>query len=244
MSGHSHAKTIKHQKDLTDKKRGAIFSKVSRLISVAVKEGGPNPENNTRLRMAMEAAKNANMPKDNVDRAIQRAIGSDSEENLQEVSFEAYGPGGISIIIDGITSNTNRALGEVKKILSQNGGKMVGEGAVKWMFDRKGLIVLDPETQPESFKNKEKLEMTAIEAGADDMRWEENNLELYTKIEDLDGVKKKIEEMGLKIDTTALGWISKEEVSLEEKEKKANQKLFEALNESEDVQSVFSNLKT
>lgn len=137
MSGHSHAKTIKHQKELTDQKRGQAFSKMARLISVAVKEGGPNPEINSKLRMAIEMAKKLNMPRENVERAISRGSGAAAGEELEEVLFEAYGPGGIAIIIEGITDNKNRTLGEVKQILNQNGGKLVGEGGVKWLFERK-----------------------------------------------------------------------------------------------------------
>jgi len=138
MSGHSHAKTVKRVKEANAKKRGQIFSKLARLISVAVKEGGPNPETNSKLRLAFEIAKEANMPKENIERAIKRASGEAEGEKLEEILFEAYGPGGIAIVIEGITDNKNRALGEIKQILNQHNGKLVGEGAVRWMFERKG----------------------------------------------------------------------------------------------------------
>ena len=138
MSGHSHAKTIRRIKEASDKKRGQIFSKMARLISVAVKESGPSPDTNPKLRIAIEAARSVNMPKDNIDRAIKRGTGEDvSAEKLEEVIFEAFGPGGIAIIIEGITDNKNRALGEIKQILSQHRAKMTGEGGVRWMFERK-----------------------------------------------------------------------------------------------------------
>ena len=138
MSGHSHAKTVKRVKEAGDKKRGQAFSKIARLISVAVKEKGPNPETNPRLRIAIEAARSVNMPKDNIDRAIKKGTGEDVlTENLEEVIFEAYGPGGIAVIIEGITDNKNRTLGEIKQILSRHGSKMVGEGGVRWMFERR-----------------------------------------------------------------------------------------------------------
>jgi YebC/PmpR family DNA-binding regulatory protein len=244
MSGHSHAKTIKHQKNLTDQKRGQMFSKMARVISVAVKEGGSNPETNSKLRMVMEEARRVNMPRENVDRAIQHATGADNNEVLEEVSYEAYGPGGIAIIIEGITDNKNKALGEVKQILSQHGGKFVGEGAVKWMFERKGCLSIDLEQQTENLKNKEGLEMSAIEAGAEDIKWQtDGTLEVYTKIETLEPIKQTLEKLGLKIESASLDWIPKEEVTLEDSQKQSCQKLFDALDESDSVQNVYSNLK-
>ena len=243
MSGHSHAKTIRHQKNITDQKRGQMFSKMARVISVAVKEGGPNPETNAKLRVAVEEAKKNNMPKENVERAIKQAAGGAEGTNLEEVIFEAYGPGGIAIIVEGITDNKNRALGEVKQILNQNGGKLVGGGGVKWMFERKGCIVVDSKLQIEDLKNKENLELVSIEAGALDLYWHNDVLDVYTKIEDLEKVKKNLEEKGVKIDSTSLDWVAKEEIKLDEKQKETCQKLFEALDENEAVQEIYSNLK-
>lgn len=137
MSGHSHAKTIKHQKNITDQKRGQMFSKMARVISVAVKEGGANPETNNKLKVVMEQAKQFNMPKENIERAVKQALGGEAGGNLAEMVFEAYGPGGIALIIEAITDNKNRAIGEVKQALSQHGGKLVGEGGVRWLFERK-----------------------------------------------------------------------------------------------------------
>lgn len=244
MSGHSHARTIKHQKELTDKKRGQIFSKIARAILVAVKEGGPNPEMNAKLRLAIESARSFNMPRDNVEKAIKRGTGEISSEKLEEVLFEAYGPGGVAVIVEGITDNKNRTLGEIKQSLSQNNGKLVGEGSVKWMFGRKGCIVVDHRLQIEDLKNKEKLELAAIESGAEDIYWHEDALDVYTKIEDLDKVRKKLEERGIKIDSASLDWVPKEMVEVNEKEKETCQKLFESLDENEAVQDIYSNLKT
>jgi YebC/PmpR family DNA-binding regulatory protein len=245
MSGHSHAKTIKHQKNITDQKRGQMFSKMARVIWVAVKEGGPNPETNSKLKMAIETAKTVNMPKENVDRAVQKAIGGGEGENLEEVSFEAYGPGGLAVIIEGISDNKNRALGEVKAILNQKGGKLVGEGAVKWMFERKGNISLDINAQPEELQEKEKMEMTAREAGADDIKWREGDvLDIYTKIENLETVKQNLEKQMVKIDSASLDWVPKEEVAVSEEDKAAAEELFNSLDESDSVQNVYSNLKS
>jgi len=238
MSGHSHAKTIKHQKEITDKKRGQIFSKMSRLLSVAAKEGGTNPETNAKLRIAMETAKKWNLPKDNIERAIKKGSGELTGEKLEEFLFEGYGPEGIALMIEGITDNKNRTLGEVKKILHEQGGKLVGEGAVKWMFERKGSLTVNGQDQ-----NKEDLELMAIEAGADDVIWEENNLIIYTKPEELEKVKKSLEEKGKKIESVSLEWVPKEEVALSEKGESDCQKLFEALDENDSVQDVYSNLK-
>ena len=243
MSGHSHFKSIKYKKEITDKKRGQMFSKISQEISVAAKEGGGDPEFNPQLRLTIEKAKSVNMPTDNIERAIQRGIGKLEGVKLKEVLFEAYGPGGIAVIVEGITDNKNRTLGEIKQILNQNNGKLVGEGAVKWMFERKGCLVVDCKLQIEDLKNKEKLELISIEAGALDLYWHNDVLDVYTKTEDLEKVKKNLEEKGIKIDSSSLDWVAKEEIKLDEKQKEACQKLFEALDENEAVQEIYSNLK-
>ncbi|MCX6758992.1 MAG: YebC/PmpR family DNA-binding transcriptional regulator [Candidatus Nealsonbacteria bacterium] len=242
MSGHSHARTIKHQKDITDQKRGQIFSKMARVISIAVKDGGPNPETNTKLKVAIEQAKGFNLPKENIERAIKQATGGEEGTNLTEVVFEAFGPGGIAIIVEGITDNKNRTLGEIKQILNQNQGKLAGEGSVKWLFEKRGAITVKPDEQPK-IKNKDDLELTAIEAGAEDVYWYDNTLDVYTNPKDLDAVKKKLEEKEIKIDATSLDLMPKEEISVDKKTKEACQKLFEILDENDAVQEIYSNLK-
>jgi len=242
MSGHSHAKTIKRTKELTDKKRGQIFSKMARQIFVAVRENGPNPETNPKLRLAIETARGFNMPNENIERTIKRASGETMAEKLEEVLFEAYGPGRIAILIEGITDNKNRALGEIKQVLSQNKGKLVNEGAVKWLFERKGCITIDIKCQASNIK-KEDLEMLAIESGAEDIYEHNNILEIYTKPEELEKVKRNLEEKEVKIELSSLDWVPKETIELNEKEKELCQKLFEALDELESVQDIYSNLK-
>ena len=185
MSGHSHAKTIKHAKNITDQKRGQVFSKMAKVISLAAKEGGPNPETNNKLRVAMEQAKEFNLPKENIERAIKQAAGGNEGANLAEVIFEAYGPGGVAMVIEGITENKNRTLNEIKQILTQYNGKLVGEGGVQWMFDRK--------------------------------------------------IKKE--------GSGSLEWVAKENIEVNEKDKEACQKLFDALDENEAVQGIYSNMK-
>ena len=240
MSGHSHAKTVMATKTANDAKKGRIYSKYGRLITIAVKEGGGSgdPEKNSKLKAIIEQAKNSNMPKENIERAIKKGTGELAGESLESVSYEGFGPGGIAIIIDGITDNTNRTLGEIKSILNQNGGKMAGEGAVRWMFERKGIIIISGEG-----KTKEELELMAIELGADDVKSNENNIDIYTKIEDLESIKKALEEKGIKIESASLDYVPKEEVMVSEKEKEQAQRLFDALDENDAVNEIYSNLK-
>ena len=242
MSGHSHAKTVKRQKELDAKKRGKVFSKVTRLISVAVKEGGSNPDTNPKLRLAFETAKKWNMPKENIERAISRMNGESSTESLEEVVFEGFGPGGIAVMVEGITDNKNRTIGEVKQIFNQNQGKLAGEGAVKWLFEKRGAITIKPKEQLK-MKNKDELELTAIESGAEDIYWYDDTLDVYTKPDDLEAVKQKLEEKEIKVDSTSIDLVPKEEVSLNDADKAACQKLFDALDENDSVQNIYSNLK-
>jgi len=237
MSGHSHFKTVMHKKGAEDQKRGKIFSKLSNVISVAAKKGG-DPNINSELRMAIDQAKKANMPQDNVERAIKRGTGEIEGEILEEFCFEAYGPAKSAIIITGITSNKNRSLNEVKQILLRNNAKLAETGSVKWQFENMGIIIINPEE-----KNKEELEMACIEAGAEDIRWEREFLKVYTKPEKLEQVKKEIEAKELNIESAALGWKAKEEININEKEITVMEKLFNALDENDDVQEIYSNIK-
>lgn len=249
MSGHSHFKTVKATKDANDAKKGKLFSKLARVITISVKEKGGDPLTNANLKTAIEKAKEFNMPKENIERAIKKGTGELVGENLEEVSFEGFGPGGFSIIIDGITDNKNRTLGEIKGILNQYGGKIAGEGAVRWMFTRKGLVIANPEGKP-----KEEMELLAIEAGAGDLYWRDGFLDIYTKPEDLERVKKILEDLPampahagqtgkkVKIESSSLGWVANEGVAITEKEKETAQKLFEALDENDAVQDIYSNL--
>ncbi len=230
MSGHSHAKTVAATKNANDAKKGKIFSKMGRVITIAVKEKGSDVTSNIQLKALIEKAREFNMPKENIERAIKKGTGELVGENLEEVSFEGFGPGGIALIIDGITDNKNRTLGEIKGILGQYEGKMAGEGAVRWMFEKKGVIEVE---------KKDNLEDLAIEAGADDIRGEW----IYTKPEDLELVKKNLEEKQIKVLSANLSLMAKEEVSLNEKDKEKATRLFEALDENDAVQQVYSNVK-
>ncbi|MBI2450310.1 MAG: YebC/PmpR family DNA-binding transcriptional regulator [Candidatus Nealsonbacteria bacterium] len=241
MSGHSHAKTIKHQKGIADAKRSAAFSKMAKELEIAAKGGG-DPVFNSKLRMAIERAKGVNMPTDNIERAIKRGTGELEGAKLEEVSFEAYGPGNVAIIIDGITDNKNRTLGEIKQILNQNNGKLVGEGAIRWMFERKGVIIIDLKSQTPSIKSDD-LELMVIEGGADDIYWHDDMLDVYTKPEDLEKVRKNLETKEIKTESVSLDWVPKENIKVDDAAKESCQKLFEALDESDSVQEIYSNLE-
>lgn len=236
MSGHSHWKTIKFKKGAADAKKGQAFSKISREITMAAKEGGSDLTFNSKLRMIVEKARSFNMPADNIERSIKKGTGELEGGTLETVLFEGYGPGGVAIIVEGITDNKNRTFNEVRQILNQNGGKFVGEGGVKWMFDRKGEITVSSE-------NKEEAELAAIEAGADDVVEGQGFLDVYTKPEEIEKVKKAMEEKGLKIESASIGWVAKENITINETDKKACEKLFEALDSSDDVQEIYSNFR-
>lgn len=244
MSGHSHWSGIKYKKTIADAQRSKAFSKLSREITVAVREGGENQNFNPRLRSAIEKAKSMKMPADNIERAIKRGTGEIEGSKLESVLYEALGPGGIAIIIEGITDNKNRAINEVKQTLNQNKGKLIREGSIKWMFEKRGVITVKRDEK--MIKNKEQqeeLELKAIEAGAEDVRWHNNTLDIYTKTDELEKVKNKIEETGIKIQSSSLEWIAKKEIDIPEKDRNDCQKLFEALDRLEVVQEIYSNLK-
>ncbi len=242
MSGHSHWSSIKHQKGAADQKRGKVFSKLSREISVAAKEKGGDPETNSTLRIIIERAKEFNLPKENIERAIKRGTGELEGVKLESVVFEAYGPGGIALIIEGITDNRNRTFSGIKQILNQNNGKLANEGSVKWLFERKGCLTLNLESHKDS-KDKEDLELRAIESGAEDIHWHDNTLDVYTKPEELEKVKKILEEKEIQVETVSLDWVAKEKIKVDKKTKEASEKLFEALDEDDAVQEIYSNLK-
>jgi len=243
MSGHSHARTVKSTKEASAKQRSKHFAKVNRLILVAIKEGGPNPDTNSQLRAAIDKGREFNMPKDNIEKTIKRASGELEKQKLESFTFEAYGPGKIAIMIEGITDNRNRALGEVKQKLSKYNGKLVQKGSINWKFERKGYISIDIEEQVEKFKDKETLELAAIEAGADDINWYENNLDVYVDPQNTDSTKQALEKEDIKVKSTGLEWKPNTVVKVTEKEKDSCLKLFEDLDDSDDIQDVYSNLE-
>ncbi len=242
MSGHSHAKTVKRTKDANDAKRGKIFSKMARLISLAAKDGA-DPETNAKLKSAVETAKKFNLPKENIDRAIKKGTGEEAGEQLEEVLYEALGPAGVSIILEGITDNKNRTLAEVRQILQKHNAKLADEGSVKWTFEQKGVVFIEIN----STTNKDDLELKAIEAGAQDIKKQKSEdgefLEIYTKVEELEQIKEKLKEQGIEIESSSLGWIASQEIECSDKDKKKLEELFDDLDESDSIQEIYSNLK-
>lgn len=243
MSGHSKWSQIKHKKALTDAKKGKAFSKLARLVSVAARERGGDPGTNPALRLTIEKAKSLNMPQENIERAIKRGTGKIEGAKIEEFLYEAYGPGGIALIIQGITDNKNRTLGEIKNILSQHNGKLSGTGSVNYLFGQKGTIILKTEEQ---HQKKEDLELMAIEAGAEDFKWKtidnENYLEIYTKPADLEKVKIFLQEKGIEIGSTSIDLVPKTEIEIKDKKNKAEiEKLLEALEEQDDINEIYSN---
>ncbi|MDD5621389.1 MAG: YebC/PmpR family DNA-binding transcriptional regulator [Candidatus Paceibacterota bacterium] len=240
MSGHSHWAGIKHKKGLEDKKRSKIFSKLNRMISIAAK-AGTDPEINSKLKVAIEQAKSFNMPSDTIERAVKKAAGGQDATKLEEFLYEAIGPGKIAIIIEGITDNKNRAMLEIKQILNQRNGKFAQEGSLRWQFQQKGVVRISLEDNPSI--NKDDLELEAIELGAENVIWRDDVLEIHTKPNDTEKLKNSFDGKNIKILSSELEWIPNEEISVSENDKTAAEKLFEALDDSEDVQNFYSNLK-
>jgi YebC/PmpR family DNA-binding regulatory protein len=238
MSGHSHWSTIKYKKEMMDSKRSKIFSKLAKEITIAARDGGSDMTFNPRLRTVVDKAREANMPSDNIDKAIKKGAGELEGCTYEEFSLEAYGPDGTALIIDGITDNKNRSFGEIKLILNQRGGKMVEGGGIKWMFEKKGVIMVD-----KNVKDKEDLELLTIESGADNFDWGEEYMTIYTKPEELDKVKNFFIDNQIKPKESNLEWVAKELVEGTESTQEKFQKLYEALDDHDDVQNIYTNLK-
>jgi len=243
MSGHSKWSQIKHKKAAIDAKKGKIFSKMARLITVAAREKGGDPARNAMLRLTIDKAKEFNMPSDNIERAIKRGTGEIEGTKIEELLLEAYGPSGIAIIIEGTTDNKNRTLPAIKHILTQHGGKLAETGNVSYLFERKGVIIL------KITNNKETLELLTIEAGAEDIKEIKHNsdnfLEIYTKPEELENTKKILEQKNIAIESTSLDWVPKSEIEIiDQKTKEQIEKLFDALDENDDVNEIYSNIKS
>jgi YebC/PmpR family DNA-binding regulatory protein len=238
MSGHSHFKTVMHKKGAADAKRSQVFSKLAKELTVAAKEGGADPNANPRLRTVIDKARDANMPADNIERAIKKATGEGAGQ-LEEMLIEAYGPGNIALLISAITDNRNRTLGEIKQILQKNHGKMVEGGAVRWLFEKKGVAAVNFAEIPS--KDKDTLELQLIEAGAQDIRWSGQILEAYAEPSDLSSLIEKLTAQGITAQTS-LGWIPKERAVLPTADTEAAQRLFEVLDDHDDVQGIYANL--
>ena len=235
MAGHSKFKNIMHRKGAQDKKRSAMFSKLSREITVAAKMGTPDPDMNPRLRAAVMAAKAQSMPKDNIERAINKAIGGDAE-NYEEIRYEGFGPGGVSLIIEALTDNRNRTATNVRTIVSKNGGNLGAGGSVSHGFDRLGLIAY-----PASAGSPDKVFEAALEAGANDVASGEDGHEIWTEIDALHEVAKALEPVLGPAESAKLAWRPQTEVTVGEGEAATLIKLIDALDEDDDVQTVWGN---
>jgi YebC/PmpR family DNA-binding regulatory protein len=236
MSGHSKWSTIKHKKGAADAKRGRLFTKLIREITMAAKSGGGNPDANPRLRKAIDDAKAVNMPADNIKRGIQRGTGELPGVSYEEVTFEGYGPGGVAVLIDVLTDNKNRTLPEIRTIFSKHGGNLGEAGSVRFLFQKTGYIAIEREKASE-----EAVMDAAIEAGADDVEGTEQYHEIKTAPERLAEVKAALEAKGLPLAVAELSMIPTTEVSLDTRKADQMVKLMEALEDHDDVQNVWSN---
>lgn len=238
MSGHSHWATIKRSKGAADAKRGQVFTKLGRELEIAAREGGGDPDSNFKLRLIMDKAKQAQMPKDNIERAIQRGTGQLKGVDLEEIQYEGYGPQGTALIVEVVTDNKNRAASEVRRLFSRHGGNLGATGSVSWMFERKGTISLEPaDTDPEE------LALLAIDAGAEDVKVGKDLVEVYTKPEELMKFKEAFEQKKIPFESAELSWIPKSWAQLDLKATMANMRLIDSLEELDDVSQVSSNLE-
>ncbi len=236
MSGHSKWSSIKHQKGVADARRGQLFTKLTREIIIAVREGGGNPEANFRLRLAIQRARDNNMPVDNIERAIKRGSGELEGAILVEMTLEGYGPGGAAILVRAVSDNRNRTLQDVRNIFSRSGGSLGESGCVAWIFDPKGLI-----TVKTADLDAEELVLQAIDAGAEDVKVEGDYVEIYTKLEELEMVRGALEQKELPIASSEMAIVPKTTVELEEKAALQTLRLLEKLEELDEVQHVSSN---
>jgi YebC/PmpR family DNA-binding regulatory protein len=236
MAGHSKWKQIKHYKAATDAKRGALFTRLIREITMAAKQGGGDPTGNARLRTAIDNAKASSMPKDNIDRAIKKGTGELEGVDYQEVLYEAYGPGGVAIMIQAVTDNPTRTVADIRHKLSRNGGNLGSTNSVAFMFDRKGQIYLDA-TQ---YDEETALE-AALEAGAEDMARDDDQFVVTTAATDLHAVREALEQRGLAVRESELSWVPQSTVRVEGDTAHQLVRLLDALDELDDVQKVDAN---
>jgi len=238
MSGHSKWSSIKHQKGVTDAKRGQLFTKLTREIIVAVRQGGSNPEANFRLRLAIQKARDSSMPMDNIERAIKRGSGTLEGASLVEMVLEGYGPGGVAILVQALSDNRNRTSQDIRNMFSRSSGSLGESGCVAWLFDLKGLITVETNNL-----DAEELALQAIDAGAEDVKIENAYIEIYTKPEEFEIVRTALaKQKNLSITSAELSMMPKTIVKLEEKAALQTLRLLDKLEEIDDVQHVFSNV--
>jgi YebC/PmpR family DNA-binding regulatory protein len=237
MSGHSKWHTIKHKKGALDAKRGKIFTKMIKEITVATRTGGSGDvDSNARLRKAVSDAKAQNMPNDTIDRAIKRGMGEGEGANYDEVTYEGYGPAGVAVMVEAMTDNRNRTVAEIRHIFSKNGGNMGESGSVGWMFDKKGYIVID-----KAARSEDELFEIAIDAGADDVADEGDVWEILTAPENFDAVNEAIKKAGITPQAAEISMIPQNYIHLEGADAAQMMKLYDALDDNDDVQKVYAN---
>ncbi len=237
MAGHSKWANIKHRKAVEDARRGKLFTKLAREITVAARQGGGDPEYNFTLRLAIERAKAANMPSDTIERAIKRGTGELEGGELEEVIYEAYGPHGVALLIQVVTDNRNRTVAELRHIFNRRGGSLGETGSVMWQFDRKGAITIDADGM-----DPEEVALQAIDAGAEDFELDGNLVSIYTDPADLERVKRELESQGMHVINAELSLVPKTTLQLDAEQALQTLRLMEALEELDDVQRVYSNL--
>ena len=236
MSGHSKWASIKHKKGAVDAKRGKVFTKLIREITVAARAGGGNSDINPRLRLAIQRAKDSNMPQGNIDRGIKKGTGELEGVSYEEITYEGYGPGGVAIMVEVLTDNKNRATSDIRNIFSKRSGNMAGHGSVAWIFEKKGYIVVNRKDIEE-----DKLMSIALDAGAEDMKTEDTTYAVITGAGDFDKVKKALEEQKVKIDTADITSVPKSTLKVTGEDAKRVLSLVSELEEQDDVQNVYAN---
>ena len=236
MSGHSKWHSIKHKKGAADAKRGKIFTRIIKELTVAARAGGGDPDMNPRLRTIIGDAKAANMPAENIKRAIRRGTGEEPGVSYEEVSYEGYGPGGAAVIIDTLTDNKNRTVGELRHLLEKHGGNLAAAGSVAWMFTKKGYIVVE-----KSKADEEKLMGAVLEAGADDLQDDGDNWEVLSAPDVFQGVRDAVKQLGIEPASAEVSMIPQNYVKLEGKTAQQMVKLMDVLDDHDDVQHVWSN---
>ena len=238
MSGHSKWSSIKHKKAVTDARKGQQFTKMAREITIAAREGGGNPDGNHRLRLAMEKARSANIPQDNVQRAIKRGTGELGGAQIEQLRFEGYGPHGVAIMVETVTDNRNRTSSDIRNLFTRAGGNLGATGSVGWMFTREGQIVVDARG-----KDPEEIGLEAIELGATDARVDGSTVEVVTDPARLEPVRDSLRKKGFKVDSAEVTMNSSQVVELDETRAPGVLKLLDSLEEHDDVQSVYSNIE-
>ncbi len=236
MSGHSKWSSIKHKKAATDAKRGQMFTRFIRELTIAARAGGGDPESNSRLRHAIDVARAANMPSDNIKKAIQRGTGELDGVNYEEFSYEGYGPGGVAILADAMTDNKNRTVSEVRHVFSKYNGNLGEQGCVSWMFTRRGVILV-----PQSAIGEDELMEIVVESGAEDMTKEGNSYEVTTTTEDFDKVHQALKAKKIPIESAEIAKVPSTYIKLEGKHAEQMLRLYEKLEELDDIQNVWAN---